>query len=84
MQSFKSSSQNAIGEMVAKSDARERERHQRIEKWEYDLRARPFVQDGWTRDPAGDAGPGPLQAVRDALAITQQDLENWMEDCSCW
>ena len=68
VQWFKSSVQNTIDQMVANSDARERELQQRIQKLEYNLRARPLVEDGWTRDPAGDAGPGLLQGARDALA----------------
>ena len=54
--------------MVAKSDARERELQQRIQKLEYDLRARPVNEDG----------------ARDALVIAGQDLENWMEDSRSW
>ena len=59
--------------MTAESAARERELLERIRRLEFALRARPLIEDSWTRDPAGDAGPGPLQAARRALEIATQD-----------
>ena len=80
MQSIKNSVQLEVRQffdgVTAEYAARERELLQRVQKLEFDLRARPLIEDGWTRDPAGDAGPGPLQAARCALEIATQECEN--------
>ena len=88
VQSIKDSVQLEVRQLydgvTATYAARNSELLRRVQQVEFDLRARPLIKDGWTRDPAGDAGPCPPQAVWDALAIAKQDLENWMEDSCCW
>ena len=62
--------------MTATVAAREAELLHRVQQRKSDLRARPLIEDGWTHDPAGDSGPGPLHAPRRALEIVTQECEN--------